>query len=313
MIIEHRTRDKHQNADSLSRKTEFYERQEQMEADRPEIKDGFSFMDQETYDSLLLTRWLDKSGKPTEDHPELPTEHQEKAILKRTPGMPIEMLLKSKIVREPLKAKGYDLNEVDLDETGKATVGQDLMRLLKKLADDKPVVSNRGNDEPEVTIMKRGEVTHDGGSKKAGEPENKEVVRTLVEKTPKDILRRTTLRRKKVSFKKEVKDLRLDQESGEWQTSERYCEEKKLCRESEEWDKGSEECDDFQDSLCKILAEEEKSSYHDRKLQTDDSSSGTYNLEHPDVNGGEELEMIAVSRKPFRELSCNSNIRTNLG
>ena len=34
MIIEHRTRDKHQNADSLSMKTEFYERQEQREADR---------------------------------------------------------------------------------------------------------------------------------------------------------------------------------------------------------------------------------------------------------------------------------------
>ena len=41
MIIEHRTRDKHQNADSLSKKTE------QREADRPEIKDGFSFMDKE--------------------------------------------------------------------------------------------------------------------------------------------------------------------------------------------------------------------------------------------------------------------------
>ena len=67
MIIEHRTRYKHQNADSLSKKTEFYERKEQKEADRPEIKDGFSFMDKETYDSLPLTRWLDKSGKPIED------------------------------------------------------------------------------------------------------------------------------------------------------------------------------------------------------------------------------------------------------
>ena len=44
MIIEHRTRDKHQNSDSLSKKTEFYERQEQREADRPETKDGFSFI-----------------------------------------------------------------------------------------------------------------------------------------------------------------------------------------------------------------------------------------------------------------------------
>ena len=37
MIIEHRTRYKHQNADSLSKKTE---RQERREADRPEIKDA---------------------------------------------------------------------------------------------------------------------------------------------------------------------------------------------------------------------------------------------------------------------------------
>ena len=63
MIIEHSTREKHQNADSLSKKTEFCERQKQREADKQVIKDGFSFMDKETYDSLLLTRWLDKSGK----------------------------------------------------------------------------------------------------------------------------------------------------------------------------------------------------------------------------------------------------------
>ena len=67
MIIEHRTRDKHQNADSLSKKTKFYERQKQREANRPEIKEGFSFMDKETYDSLPLTRWLEKSGKPIQD------------------------------------------------------------------------------------------------------------------------------------------------------------------------------------------------------------------------------------------------------
>ena len=78
MIIEHRTRDKHQNADSLSKKTDFYERQEQREADRPEIEDDFTFMNKETYDSLPLTRWLDKSGKPIEDHPELQRSVQRK-------------------------------------------------------------------------------------------------------------------------------------------------------------------------------------------------------------------------------------------
>ena len=125
MIIEQRTRDKHQNADSLSKKTEFYERQEQREADRPEIKDGFSFMHKETYDSLPLTRWLDKSGKPIENHPELPKEPPEKTILKRSKRIPIEIILKSKIVKETLKAKGYDLNQV---EAGTAQIDDDVQR-----------------------------------------------------------------------------------------------------------------------------------------------------------------------------------------
>ena len=43
MIIEHRTRDKHQNADSLSKKTEFNERLEEKQANQSEIKDGFHF------------------------------------------------------------------------------------------------------------------------------------------------------------------------------------------------------------------------------------------------------------------------------
>ena len=114
IIIEHRTRHKNQKADSLSRKTEFYQRQEQREGYRLEIKDGFSFMDKETYDNLPLTRWLDKSGKPIEDHPELPTEHRETLILKKKSEMPIEITLKPKIVREMLKAKSYDPDEVEL-------------------------------------------------------------------------------------------------------------------------------------------------------------------------------------------------------
>ena len=70
MIIEHRMRDKHQNADSLSKKTEFYERLEQKQANQAEIKEGFSFLDKETYEALPLTRWLDKSGHPIPGHPE---------------------------------------------------------------------------------------------------------------------------------------------------------------------------------------------------------------------------------------------------
>ena len=45
-------RDKYQNADSLSKKTEFYERLEQKQANQAEIKEGFSFLDKDTYEAL---------------------------------------------------------------------------------------------------------------------------------------------------------------------------------------------------------------------------------------------------------------------
>ena len=72
MILEHRTRDKHQNTDSLSKKIEFCERLEEKQVNQAEVKYGFSFLDKETYDKLPLTRCLDKSGHPIPGHPELP-------------------------------------------------------------------------------------------------------------------------------------------------------------------------------------------------------------------------------------------------
>ena len=216
MIIEHRTKDKHQNDDNLSKKTKFYERQERGEADRPEIKDGFSFMDKETYDSLPLTRWLVKSGKPIEDHPELPKEPPEKTILKKTRGMSIGMMLKSKIVRETLKAKGYDLNQV---ETGDAQIDEDFMRLLEKLADDKPVIKEKGKEEPEVTILRRNE-TGVGEDSLEEKSDGKEVVQLLVDKIPDDILEWTRVRKKKVAFKEEAEHRGQEQESGELLTVE---------------------------------------------------------------------------------------------
>ena len=60
-----------------------------------------------------------------------------------------------------------------------------------------------------------------------------------------------------------------------------------------------------------MIMAEENMRHRDMELQTD-SSSGTYNLDQQEVCGGEELVKVAISRKPFRELSCNSNVRTNL-
>ena len=137
-------------------------------------------------------------------------------------------------------------------------------------------------------------------------------MRSLVDKIPDNILERTQVRKKKEAFKEEAEHLGLGQESGEWSmsTEEEETGEEKLSGECEEWDEDSEKSSDDQDSLCMILAEE-KMRHRDRELQTD-PSSGKYNLDEQEVQGGEELEEIAVSRKPFRELSCNSNVRTNL-
>ena len=173
-----------------------------MEADRPEIKDRFSFMEKETYNSLPLTRWLDKSGKPIEDHFELPTEHRETTILKRQSGMPVETLLQSKMVRETLKAKGYDLDEL---ETGKKTVGQNLTRLLENLANDKHVVSTRINDETESPRMRSIEVPCDKISLEAEDLEKKLVLQALIEIIPEEILKQR-YGEKKCRLKRKLKE-----------------------------------------------------------------------------------------------------------
>ena len=43
---------------------------------------------------------------------------------------------------------------------------------------------------------------------------NREVVRTLVERIPEQVLRRTVIRNKRALFKEEVEHLGLDQDSG---------------------------------------------------------------------------------------------------
>ena len=109
--------------------------------------------------------------------------------------------LRSKLIRETLKAKSYNLGDV---ETGKVTIGKDLMRLLENLAAAKPVVSTRRDGEPEFTITRRKEPSRDKNSMKAGDPGNKEMIRTLVNKIPEEKLKQTTLRRKEVAFKEEI-------------------------------------------------------------------------------------------------------------
>ena len=147
MIIEHRMRDKHQNADSLSKKTEFYERLEQKQPEikaRREIKERFSFLDKETYEALPLTRWLDKSGHPIPGHPELPVEKAaEIKILSKEDPVPLDLLLRSNLVQRELSR--MNLNSLSLfDKTVQVT--PQVMRMLGGLLEREVT-----RDEPEWT------------------------------------------------------------------------------------------------------------------------------------------------------------------
>ena len=141
-------------------------------------------------------------------------------------------------MRETLKAKGYDLNQV---ETRRAEIGEDLRKLLEKLADNKPVVRKKDEVEPEVTILGRNDADVSEDSLKEKQPGGKEVVQSLVEKIPEEILKWTMVRKKKMAFREEAEHLGLGQESGEWSTAEEDAQEERFSGECEEWDEDSEQ------------------------------------------------------------------------
>ena len=128
MIIEHRMREKNQNAESLSKKTEFYEKLEQKQANQVENKEGFSFLNKENFEVLLLTRWLDKSGHPIPGHPELPVEKAaEIKILSKKEPVPLDLLLRSSLVQHELSRMNINRFSL-LDKTVQIT--PQVMRML---------------------------------------------------------------------------------------------------------------------------------------------------------------------------------------
>ena len=126
MIIEHRTRDKHQNTDSFSKKTEFYEQLEE-----PTI--NYHSPKKETYDKLPLTRWLDKLGHPIPGHPELPVETAaEIKVLVRGDPVPLDLLVRSNLVQQELTRLG--INSIALLNRT-VNVAPDVMGKLRDLVD----------------------------------------------------------------------------------------------------------------------------------------------------------------------------------
>ena len=205
MIIEHRMRDKHQNNDSLSKKTEFYERLEQKQANQAEIKEGFSFLDKETYEALPLTRWLDKSGHPIPGHPELPVEKAaEIKILSKEDPVPLDLLLRSNLVQQELSR--MNINSLSLlDKTVQVT--PQVMRMLGGLLEREVT-----RDDPEwtaavasLTVSEKVKIMPSRRQHEENERDCRTIVQQLASSIPQEILTSTSYGQKEQGSSKRKK------------------------------------------------------------------------------------------------------------
>ena len=197
MIIEHRMRDKHQNAENLSKKTEFFERLEQKQTNQAEIKEGFSFLDKETYEALPLTRWLDKSGNPIPGHPELPVEKAaEIKILSKEDPVPLDLLLRSNLVINCLSL---------LDKTVQVTL--QVMRMLGGLLEREVT-----RDDPKwtaavasLTVSEKVKIMPSRRQHEENERDCRTIVQQLVSSMPQEILTSTSYGQKEQGSSKRKK------------------------------------------------------------------------------------------------------------
>ena len=201
MIIEHRMRDKHQNADNLSKKTEFYERLEQKQANQAEIKEGLSFLDKETYEALLLTRWLDKSGHPIPGHPELPVEKAAEIKISRfkKDPVPLDLLLRSNLVQQELSR--MNINSLSLlDKTVQVT--PQVMPMLGGLLQREVT-----RDDPEwaaamasLTVSEKVKIMPSKRQHKDNERDCRSINQQLVSSIPHEVLTRVSYGRKEQGY-----------------------------------------------------------------------------------------------------------------
>ena len=221
MIIEHRMRDKHQNADSLSKKTKFYERLEQKQANQPKIKEGFSFLDKETYEALPLTRWLDKSGHPTPGHPELSVEKAaEIKVLSQKDPVPLDLLLRSNLVQQELSR--MNINSLSLlDKTVQVT--PQVMRMLgglleREVTRDYP---ERAAAVASLTVSEKVKIMPSRRQHKENERGCRTIVQQLVSSIPHEVLTSTSYDRKEQGNETQKKTVTFEDQEKESEKVER--------------------------------------------------------------------------------------------
>ena len=357
MIIEHRIRDKHENADNLSKKTEFYERLEEKQANQAEIKDGISFLDKETYDKLPLTRWLDKLGHPIPGHPELPVETAaEIKVLARGDPVPLDLLVRYNLVQQELTRLGINSTAL-LNRT--VNVAPDIMGKLRDLLDRE--VDRHDRDWMEtvqrLTVTERTEKRQVTIRSRDVERDCRSIVNQLVTSIPKDVLLRTSFTERgkstqvqateevrvksKSSFTRKVyfTDAREEYEpslncssgdetmSGEPTNITDKSERKdieSICSSdvppthsgSQLWENTSETTSnsDVSEIAIHYLLVEWKQRGLEREMHQDPDRDRYTSDEKGTVvdNAADELELIAVSKRPIRLLPHGTVVRTNL-
>ena len=196
MIIDHKLREKHQKADSLSKKTEFYERLEQKQVNQAEIKERFLFLDKETYEALPLTRYLDMSGHRIPGHPELPVEKAaEIKILSKKDPVPLDLLLRSNLVQQELSR--MNINSLSLlDKTVQVT--PQVMWMMGGLLERKVT---RDDHEwaaavASLTVCEKMKIMPSRRQHKENERDCRIIVQQLVSSIPHEVLTSTSYGRK---------------------------------------------------------------------------------------------------------------------
>ena len=165
-------------------------------ANQAEIKEIFSFLDKETYETLPLTRWLDKSGHPIPGHPELPVEKAaEIKILSKGDPVPLDLLLRSNLVQQELSR--MNINSLSLlDKTVQVT--PQVMRMLGGLLEREVT-----RDDPEwtaavasLTVREKVKIMPSRRQHEENERDCRTIVQQLVSSKPHEVLTSTSCRRK---------------------------------------------------------------------------------------------------------------------
>ena len=194
---------------------------EQKQANQAEIKEGFSFLDKETYEALSLTRWLDKSGRPIPGHPELPVEKAaEIKILSKKDPMPLDLLLRSNMVQQELSR--MIINSLSLlNKTVQVT--PQVMRMLGGLFE-----RERTKDDLEwaaamasLTVSEKMKIMPSRRQHKENERDCRTIVQQLVSSIAHEVLTSSSYRRKEQGNDTQKKTVTFEDQDKEGEKVER--------------------------------------------------------------------------------------------